>query len=113
MSTNTPSNQVQKEGRLELAIAAYKKGQFKNKSAATHAYTVSRFTLSRRLRGNSTRQTSQQNNQNLTDSEEATLAEWILDLNARGHPVRFSHIKHMANQLLSTHHGPGLKVSQH
>ena len=76
MSTNTPSNQVQKEGRLELAIAAYKKGQFKNKSAAAHAYAVSWFTLLRWLCGNGTRQISQQNNRNLIDSEEATLAEW-------------------------------------
>ena len=106
------SERVQNESQLELAINAYKNGQFKRVLAAAKAYNVEESTLRRRLRGGGTRQTSQQNNRILLNTEEITLTAWILDLADRGHPLKLCHIEYMANQLLSARRGPDSKVGK-
>ena len=93
-----------------MAIDAYNKAQFSSVRATAAAFRVSAKTLQRRLRGNGTHQSAQQHTRNLTATEETTLTKWILDLAERGHPVRFSHIEYMANQLLSAHRGVASKV---
>jgi len=47
----TPLSQLalRKEGRLELAIQAYKKGHFLSYTVAANAYNVDRSTLQRRI----------------------------------------------------------------
>ena len=67
------SERVQNESQLELAINAYKNGQFKRVLAAAKAYNVEESTLKHRLRGGGTRQIFQQNNQILLNTEEITL----------------------------------------
>ena len=44
-------NKAQQEGRIELALQAYKDGQFQSLRRATNAYNVSRPTLQRRYNG--------------------------------------------------------------
>ena len=49
----TPLSQLalHKEGRLELAVQAYKKGHFSSYTAAVNAYDVVWSTLQRRIDG--------------------------------------------------------------
>ena len=105
-------DRIRINGRLELAIAAYNNAKFKSIRAAAKAFDANLLTLSRRLRGAGPTSESQQNNQNLRNHEEIALTRWILDLADRGHPVRFSHIEYMANQLLSARRGSGWKMGK-
>ena len=49
----TPKRQIAlyKEGRLELAVQAYKQGRFSSYTAAAKAYDVPRSTLQQRING--------------------------------------------------------------
>ena len=81
-----PDNNISKEGRVQLALDAYKKGLFKSISKTASAYDVPPTTLKRRVKGIPAREDSIANNRKLTNTEESTLLAWILDLDRRGLP---------------------------
>ena len=95
-----------------LAIEAYKNKKSKSCRAAAAAYNVCKDILSRRLRGGGSYQDIGSYHRKLSNIEENALTKWILDLAARGHPVRFCHIEIMANQLLSTRCRSSSKVGK-
>ena len=84
----TPQSQAAsfQEGRLELAIQAYKQDFFKTPTAAAKAFDVPRKTLSRRLAGIQVKRGSRATNRLLTLTEEETLVQWILSMDQRGIP---------------------------
>jgi hypothetical protein len=65
----------QKEGRMALALQAYKQGQFSSLRATASAYDVPESTLQSRVKGVSTRRDLEPINQKLSTTEELTLIE--------------------------------------
>ena len=95
------------EGRIELAINAYRSGQFRSQRSAAAAFGVQHQKLSTRLNGTSSRATMVPNCRNLTPTEEETLKRYILDLNAQGFAPLLSKVADIANKLLAIR-GKGL-----
>lgn len=91
----------QKEARLDLAIQAYKQGQFKTPTAAAKAFDVSRNTILRRLRGTPAQQGSVAATRLLTPNEEEALVQWILSMDRRGMPPHQAIVKQMAALFLA------------
>ena len=92
----------EKEGRYLLALNAYRRGQFRTINAAATAYDVNHRTLMARSKGQLPRATCPPNGRKLTTTEEKTLEDWILSLDARGLPPRVQIVSHMANLLLAS-----------
>ena len=90
-----------KEARIQLAVNAFKKGQFKTIKAAALAFDISKSTLGRRIQGTSSRAQKTANCQKLSETEESTLSSWILDMDRRGLPLQLSTVHHLAQYLLS------------
>lgn len=74
----------QTEGRIVLALRAYRQGQFSSLRAAALSYEVSYRTLTRRHNGTPSRDNFISPNLKLTQTEEATLVQWILSMDTRG-----------------------------
>ena len=64
---------VHKEGRMTLALQAYRDGHFTSKRAVTVAYDILETTLRARLQGRSTRRDLRSANLKLTSTEETVL----------------------------------------
>lgn len=90
-----------KEAQLILAIEAMKKDPRLSARSAANIYSVSHATLSRRLKGTTSRYDSVPNSRNLTLLEEQTVVERILDLDSRSYPPRLRDVEDMANILLT------------
>jgi hypothetical protein len=91
---------AQKEGRIALAVQAYKSGQFSSTKACANAYDISDSTLRRRVKGTDARCDSVPVNRKLTQTEETTLVEWILSMDQRGLAPTSDTVRQMANILL-------------
>jgi hypothetical protein len=91
---------AQKEGRIALAVQAFKKGQFSSLRATAKMYDIPEPTLRRRVKGIDARRDSIPINRKLNNTEESALIEWILSMDTRGLPVRSDSIRQMANLLL-------------
>jgi hypothetical protein len=89
-----------KEGRIALAIHAYKSGHFTSIRGAANTYDIPEATLRARLKGRSARRETRPTNCKLTDTEELTLVNWILSRDERGLPVRIAEVREMADLLL-------------
>ena len=100
-----------KEARIQLAVNAFKKGQFKTIKAAALAFDISKSTLGRRIQGTSSRAQKTANCQKLSETEESTLSSWILDMDKRGLPLQLSTIRHLAQLLVSARHGSSQPVT--
>ena len=90
-----------KERRIELALDAYKKGQFKTLQSVSLAFDVPWTTLQRQIGGIASRAEKNANCQKLSNTEESTLSAWILDMAGHGLPLQLSTIHHLAQLLLS------------
>ena len=89
------------EGRIILALNAYKKNHFRSLRAAASAYDVPRTTLTRRFKGTPSRPDSVSPNLKLTQTEETTLVQWILDMDTRGISPTQALVHEMAELLLA------------
>ncbi len=104
MATLQQKQALYKEGRLNLAIQAYKQGQFQSPNAAAIAYDVPQRTFTRRLAGIQPKRGSRAPNRLLTINEEESLVDWILSMDRRGMPPRIATVGQMAGVLLARHH---------
>ena len=104
----TPQQQaaLHKEGRLELAIQAYKQGHFQSYRVAAKTYDVDPKTLQRRLAGVQPQLGSIPHNCLLTPTEEESLIQWILSMDWRSMPPRVATIWHMVGLLVAQHKKP-------
>ncbi|KKA16457.1 hypothetical protein T310_9953, partial [Rasamsonia emersonii CBS 393.64] len=68
---------ISREERLQLALQAYKKGQFPSIQKAADAFDVPKSTLITRVSGTTSRKDSIANCRKLTETEENTLSTWI------------------------------------
>ena len=105
MAQPNNAQSASKEGRIALAINAYKLGSFTSIRNAATTYDIPRSTLQARLQGRVPQQEIRSANLKLTDTEELTLINWILSMDERGLPVRTASIRDMANLLLQKRTG--------
>lgn len=92
----TPS----KESQLILAIEAMKQDPDLSSRRAATIYNIPRSTLRTQQLGVINRRESPPNSAKLTELEEKTIVEYILDLDARCYPPRLSEVRDMANRLI-------------
>ena len=91
---------VEQEGRILLAIEAFKKKEITSIRGVARIFNVPESTLRTRLRGIQQRATSRANSSKLTAIEEESLQKWILSMDSRGSAPRPSSVQEMANLLL-------------
>jgi hypothetical protein len=96
---------IQEGGRLDVALSAYRTGQFNSLRRAAAAFNVPHQTLSDRLRGITSRAKTRPNRQKLTTTEEQTIVQYILDLDSRGFAPRLCEVADMADKLLGVRGG--------
>jgi hypothetical protein len=92
-----PSN----EARILLALQALQNDQNLSLRRASGIYKVPFETLRRRQNGIQSRRDSGPNSRRLSDLEEQTIVQFILDLDSRGFPSRIRFVEEMANSLLA------------
>lgn len=100
MPPRTSSQLIQNEGRVQLAIQAFQKGQFRSLRAATKSYDIPYSTARDRIRGINSRRDVRPTSCKLTHNEEASLEQWIISMDERGLPLRIENVRQMANLLL-------------
>lgn len=102
MPTSRLPQASNQEGKILLALQAYKKGQVSSLRKASVLYDVPHSTLHDRLKGRTTREHAQERNRKLSVTEEITLTQWILSMDERGKPPpRVATVREMANVLLA------------
>ena len=79
---------LEKEGRCLLALNAYRNGQFQTIRAAATIYNINYKTLIAHSKGQPLYVTCLPNGRKLIITEEKTLEDWILSLDARRLPTR-------------------------
>ena len=92
---------ISKESRIQMAIDAYEKNQFKTLQEAAYSYDVPRTTLRHCIAGIASRAHKPANSQILSKNEESMLSAWILDMDKRGLPLQLSAVRHLAQLLVS------------
>lgn len=97
---------LNKETQMILALKAMQRDSKLTVRAAASIYQVSRSTLGTRLNGITSRRDTVPNLRNLTDLEEFTIIQYILDLYSRSFPPRLSGVEDMANRLLPDRDAP-------
>jgi hypothetical protein len=100
MASSRLAQASNQEGKLLLAIQAYKRGQVSSIEKASALYTVPHSTLYDRLKGRMTRENAQLRNWKLSSTEELSLIQWILSMDTRGNASRAATIQKMANIFL-------------
>ncbi len=89
------------ENNIMLALQAIKNDPTLSIRSAARIYTVDFSTLARRHRGQSSRRDTMPNSRKLTNLEESTIIQYVLDLDARSFPPRLCGVEDMANRLLA------------
>jgi hypothetical protein len=91
---------LSKENRLNMALSAMEKDSQLGFREAARIYKVSRTTLARREKGIASPSDTTPKTRRLTNLEEQTLVDYIIDLISRAFPPRMSGVEDMANELL-------------
>ncbi|KID80940.1 transposase [Metarhizium guizhouense ARSEF 977] len=99
------------EGQLMLALQAHHTNPGLSIRAAAKIYGVSRKTLKRRHDHVVSRQDIMPNCRKLTDLEESTIIQYVLDLDARSFPPRLRGVEDMANRLLADRDAPPVGIN--
>jgi hypothetical protein len=89
------------EGKIEIAISDYKNGRILSLHKASEIYEVSYSRLYRRHRNIQNQATSNAIKRRMTRIEEDTLIKWITSIDKRGYPVGRQSVGDMASYLLS------------
>jgi len=95
-----------KEARVILALEAIKDNLKIGIRAAAKLYNVPASTLCRRRGGQPARRDIPVNSRKLTDLEEKTIVQYVLELYIRAFPPRLYNVEDMANQLLYVRNTP-------
>ncbi|KAL2014897.1 hypothetical protein VTK56DRAFT_7150 [Thermocarpiscus australiensis] len=95
-----------KEARVVLAVEAIRNNPKLSIRAAAKIYNVANRTIRRRLAGRPARRDTTPNSKKLTQLEEETIVEYVIDLAERAFPPRLRSVEDMANQLLRVRDAP-------
>ncbi|CRL30130.1 Helix-turn-helix, Psq [Penicillium camemberti] len=82
--SQSSSNLAEQEGRILLAIQAFKNQEISSIREVARRFNIPRSTLQDRLRGHQQRAISRANSHKLTETEEESLQKWILSMDLRG-----------------------------
>ena len=100
------------ESDIQLAIRAHHRDPHISISNLAKIYHVPNTTLPRRIKGKPARRNIMANSRKLTVFEEEAIVSFIIDLDARSFPPRYSYVEDMANRLLAKRNALGaLRVS--
>jgi hypothetical protein len=89
-----------RENSIRLAIHDFENGVYPYLSTAAVEYSVPRTTLITRMNGATDTHTAHEHQQRLTSLQEESLAEWILEEEARGYPPTHVRAQEMASCVL-------------
>ena len=92
-----------KEARVILALEAIEDNPKIGIRAAAKLYNVPASTLCRRRSGQPAQRDIPANSRNLTDLEEKTIVQYVVELSTHAFPPRLCGVEDMANQLLCKH----------
>ena len=95
-----------KEERVILALKAIQNDKKLSLRAAAKLYDVPVSTISRRRAGQLARRDCPANSRKLTDLEEQTIVQYIIELDTRAFPPRLYSVEDMANHLLRERDAP-------
>ena len=95
-----------KEANIILALEALQNDENLTVAAAAKIYNVNRCTLQRRRAGKPARRDIPANSRNLTDLEEQTIVQYVVELYTRAFPPRLGDVEDMANQLRRARNAP-------
>ena len=90
------------EGRIQLALRAYKNKQFRSYRKAATSYNVCHRTLTNRAKGMTFLPTTRSSLCKLTETEEQTIVQYILNLDSRGFAPRLCEVEDMVNKILAS-----------
>ena len=82
-----------RQGRVDLAVQAYKQGQFQSLRGAASIYDAPETTVRRRVAGIAPKRGSHALNSLLTAVQEESLKQWILLMDQRGMPPRIATVR--------------------
>ena len=99
------------EANVNLALQALQSNQNLSLRRATTIYCVPLKTLHRRQQDIQSRRGTRANSRKISDLEEQTIVEYILDLDMRGLSPRLCSVEEMVNRLLADRDAPS--VGQH
>jgi hypothetical protein len=94
------------EANTLLALQALQNNPKLSTRRAANIYQVNEHRLRRRQQGIQPRRDTMPNSRKLSNLEEDTLLEFIVDLDSRGYPPRLSGVEQMANRLLDARDAP-------
>ena len=95
-----------KEAKVILAIKALRDNKQLSLRAVAKLYNVPASTLRDRRSGKLARRDIPANSRNLTDLEEKTIVQYVVELYTRAFPPRLCSVEDMANQLLRVRDAP-------
>ena len=89
------------ESDIQLAFRAHQRDPHVSILKLSKIYQVPNTTLRDRINGKPARRNTMPNSRKLTVSEENAIVFFIIDLDARSFPPRYSYVEDMANRLLA------------
>jgi len=98
------------EARISLALNALQRDLKLSNRAVAKIYTVNKDTLRDRRAGRPARCDIQPNSRKLTDLEEKTIVQYIVELCARAFHLRLLYVEDIANRLLRERDAPPVGV---
>ncbi|KAL9561826.1 hypothetical protein ACKAV7_014088 [Fusarium commune] len=101
------------EANILLALQALQNDPKLNLRRAASIYTVSWKTLGRRQKGIQSQRDATPKSRKLSNLEEQTIVQFILDLDSRGFPPRLRCVEEMANRSLADRDAPPVGKRQH
>ncbi len=97
-----------KEARVILALQALRNNTKLSLRAIAKLYNVPVSTLGYQRTGRAVRRDLLANSRKLTDLEEKTIVQYVIELYQRAFPIRLSSVEDMANQLLHVRNTPSV-----
>jgi hypothetical protein len=98
--------QSSNEARINLALQALQNDPKLTIRRAASIYTVNYRTLARRQHGILSTRDTLTKSRKLSDQEEQTIVQFLLNLDSRGFPSRLSYVEEIANSLLANRDAP-------
>ena len=99
-----------KEDMIVLALKALERDAILKVNTAAKIYGVDRMTLTRRRDGKPARCDTPANSRKLTDLEEKTIVQYIIELCIRAFHPRLCYVEDMANRLLRERDAPPVGI---
>jgi hypothetical protein len=99
---------VNNEANINITLHALQENPELSLRRAAQIYNTSRFALRRRMKGKASRRNTMPNSRKLSDLEEQTIVQYVLDLDSRGFSPRLRGVEEMANRLLADRDMPSV-----